>query len=90
MLYQNYPNPFNPSTTIKYSLPVESSVRINIYNSLGEMIKELAAETLPTGNYEVTWNAQNYSSGVYYYSFEVNSIDGSQSHREMKKIVFLK
>lgn len=87
---QNYPNPFNPSTTIKYSLPVESNVRINIYNSLGQMIEELKSETQPIGNYEVTWNAQNYSSGVYYYSFEVSSADGSQSHREMKKIVFLK
>ena len=90
VLYQNFPNPFNPSTTIKYSLPVESTVRINIFNALGEMIEELKSETQPAGNYEVTWNAQNYSSGVYYYSFEVNSADGSQSHREMKKIVFLK
>jgi len=90
VLYQNYPNPFNPSTTIKYALPVESSVRVNIYNSLGEMIEELTSQIQPEGNYEVTWNAQNYSSGVYYYSFEVNGIDGSQSHREMKKIVFLK
>jgi hypothetical protein len=87
---QNYPNPFNPSTTIKYALPVQSMVRINIYNSLGEMIEELKSETQSEGNYEVTWNAQNYSSGVYYYSFEVTSTDGSQSHREMKKIVFLK
>ncbi|MDZ7626559.1 MAG: T9SS type A sorting domain-containing protein [Ignavibacteriaceae bacterium] len=87
---QNYPNPFNPSTTIKYSLPVESLVRINIYNALGEVIEELVSKTQSSGNYEVTWNAQNYSSGIYYYSFEVNSADGSQSHREMKKIVFLK
>ncbi len=54
------------------------------------MIEELKSETQPIGNFEVTWNAQNYSSGVYYYSFEVSSADGSQSHREMKKIVFLK
>ncbi len=87
---QNYPNPFNPSTIIKYSLPVESTVRINIYNSLGQMIEELVSKVQTFGNYEVTWNAQNYSSGVYYYSFEVNSADGSKSHREMKKIVFLK
>jgi hypothetical protein len=87
---QNYPNPFNPSTTIKYSLPVESNVKINIYNSLGEMIEELISKAQSFGNYEVTWNAQNYSSGIYYYSFEVNSVDGSQTHREMKKIVFLK
>jgi photosystem II stability/assembly factor-like uncharacterized protein len=87
---QNYPNPFNPSTTIKYSLPVESQVKINIYNALGETIEELVSLMQSQGNYEVTWNAQNYSSGIYYYSFEVNSTDGSQSHREMKKIVFLK
>jgi len=90
VLYQNYPNPFNPSTTIKYSLPVESNVRINIYNSLGEVIEELVSEMQNYGTYEIIWNAQNYSSGIYYYSFEVNSADGSQSHREMKKIVFLK
>ena len=90
VLYQNFPNPFNPSTTIKYSLPVESLVRINIYNALGEIIEELVSKSQSSGNYEVTWNAQNYSSGIYYYSFEVNSADGSQSHREMKKIVFLK
>jgi len=87
---QNYPNPFNPSTTIKYSLPVESKVRINVYNTLGEMIEELVSKVQSSGNYEISWNAQNYSSGIYYYSFEVNSADGSQSHREMKKIVFLK
>jgi hypothetical protein len=87
---QNYPNPFNPNTTIKYSLPVESTVKINIYNSIGEMIEELVSEMQSSGNYEVTWNAQNYSSGVYYYSFEMISADGSKSYREMKKIVFLK
>ena len=87
---QNYPNPFNPATTIKYSLPVESTVKINIYNALGEVIEELVSKVQSSGNYEMTWNAQNYSSGVYYYSFEVISVDGSQSHREMKKIVFLK
>jgi photosystem II stability/assembly factor-like uncharacterized protein len=87
---QNYPNPFNPSTTIKYSLPVESFVRINIYNAIGEVIEELVSKMQSFGNYEVTWNAQNQSSGIYYYSFEINSADGSQTHREMKKIVFLK
>jgi len=65
-------------------------VKINIYNSLGETIEELVSEIQSSGNYEVSWNAQNYSSGVYYYSFEVISADGSKSHREMKKIVFLK
>jgi len=87
---QNYPNPFNPSTTIKYSLPVESDVNIYIYNSIGEVIEKLISKSQSSGNYEVTWNAQNYSSGIYYYLFEVISSDGSKSHREMKKIVYLK
>jgi hypothetical protein len=90
VLYQNFPNPFNPSTTIKYSLPVESFVKINIYNALGEVIEKLVSEMQNYGTYEIIWDAKNYSSGIYYYSFEVNSADGSQSHREMKKIVFLK
>ncbi len=87
---QNYPNPFNPSTTISYSLPVESHVKINIYNSIGQVIEEIKNEVHNPGKYEVNWNAENNSSGIYFYSFEVNSVDGSKSHREMKKIVFLK
>jgi len=90
VLYQNYPNPFNPSTTIKYSLPIESNVRIKIFNAIGEVIENLVSETQPAGTHNVVWNAQNQSSGIYYYSFEVTSSDGSQSHREMKKIVLLK
>jgi methionine-rich copper-binding protein CopC len=54
------------------------------------MIEKIISETQESGNYQVTWNAQNYSSGIYYYSFEVISSDGLKSHREMKKIVYLK
>jgi photosystem II stability/assembly factor-like uncharacterized protein len=89
-LSQNYPNPFNPSTTIKYSLPSESSVRIVIYNSIGQAIEELVSDVQEAGNYEVVWNAENYSSGIYFYSFEVDQLDGKQLHSEMKKIVFMK
>jgi len=87
---QNYPNPFNPSTTIKFSLPNESQVKINIYNSIGESIKSLVNGSYNPGNYEVEWNAQDHPSGIYFYSFEVVNIDGSRTHREMKKIVYLK
>jgi len=86
---QNYPNPFNPSTTIKYSLPVESLVRIRIYNSIGEVIEELVNGMQERGNYETSWNAEDYSSGIYFYSFELSGEDG-QTHSEMKKIVFMK
>jgi photosystem II stability/assembly factor-like uncharacterized protein len=87
---QNYPNPFNPTTSIKYSLPEESMVKIKIYNSVGELVQMLVSETKPAGNYETIWNAENNSSGVYFYSFEIENLNGNQSHREMKKIVYMK
>ena len=86
---QNYPNPFNPSTTIEYSLPVESSVKITIHNSIGEAVEVLTSELQLPGSYEVVWNAENRSSGIYFYTFELSPLDGSKVHREMKKIVFI-
>ncbi|MFA7287516.1 MAG: T9SS type A sorting domain-containing protein [Melioribacteraceae bacterium] len=69
-LYQNYPNPFNPSTTIKFVLPREESVKLMIYNSLGEIVEELINQTLPGGLREVNWNAKSYPSGIYFYTFK--------------------
>ena len=87
---QNFPNPFNPSTTIKYSIPEESRVKINIYNSIGEVVESLINEVFSPGNYEIIWNAQNYPSGIYFYSFEVSRADGIPVQREVRKIVYLK
>jgi hypothetical protein len=66
-LYQNYPNPFNPSTTIQFALPKESFTKLEIFNSLGEKVTTLVSETLPSGLYEYKWDADKYSSGVYFY-----------------------
>ena len=87
---QNYPNPFNPSTTIKFSIPEASQIKINIYNSIGEAIENLADGSYEPGDYEVKWNAQNYPSGIYFYTFEANNSNGTQVHRETRKIVYLK
>ena len=87
---QNYPNPFNPSTTIKFSIPEASQVKINIYNSIGEVVETLVNGLHQPGNYEVSWNAKNYPSGIYFYSFEVSKTDGVPIQREVKKIVYLK
>jgi hypothetical protein len=87
---QNYPNPFNPITRIEYSLPVESNVKITIHNSIGEAVEVLTSELQLPGSYEVTWNATDRSSGIYFYTFELTPLDGSKIHREMKKIVFMK
>lgn len=71
-LYQNYPNPFNPVTIIKFSLPLPSeggaqAVRLVVYDILGRQIAVLLNEQLRPGSYEVTWDASNYPSGVYFY-----------------------
>ena len=75
VLEQNYPNPFNPSTTIKYSIPVVEtkhapSVRLTVYDILGQEVATLVNEIQPPGNYEVTFDANNLSSSVYYYQIK--------------------
>ena len=66
-LMQNYPNPFNPSTTIKYSIPVNQHVTIIIFDILGGEIEKLVDEEKLAGEYEVKFNTHNLSSGVYLY-----------------------
>jgi photosystem II stability/assembly factor-like uncharacterized protein len=71
-LSQNYPNPFNPSTTIKFQIPKQERVVLEIYNSLGEKVATLVDEIKDAGFYQSTWNGINnnnnlVSSGVYIY-----------------------
>jgi len=69
-LAQNYPNPFNPSTSIKYSIPKESIVRLEVLNILGEQVDLLVNETKSEGVYEVVWDASSVSSGTYFYRIQ--------------------
>jgi len=69
-LEQNYPNPFNPSTVIKYSIPVDGMVSLNIYNTLGEKVTTLVSTIQKAGSYEVSFNASKLASGVYIYRLE--------------------
>ncbi len=74
-LSQNYPNPFNPSTTIEYSIPKVSHIKICIYNTMGQLIKTLVDETKAPGFYNAEWNGTNENksnvvSGIYFYRFE--------------------
>ena len=66
-LSQNYPNPFNPLTKIKYHIPKTSNVVIKVFDILGNEIETLVNEVKPIGTYELTWNAANLPSGVYFY-----------------------
>jgi hypothetical protein len=89
-LFQNYPNPFNPSTTIRYSFPVKSQVKVRIFNSLGENIAEIINLTQSAGSYQVAWDAGNVASGIYFYSMEAVPTDGSNAFRSVRKMILLK
>jgi hypothetical protein len=89
-LFQNYPNPFNPSTTIRYSLPVQSQVIVKIYNSIGENISELVNLTRSAGSYQANWDAGNVASGIYFYSIEAIPTDGTEIFRSVRKMILLK
>jgi hypothetical protein len=93
-LKQNYPNPFNPSTSIEFTLPVNSSITLSIYNLLGQAITELVNEEISAGNYSVIWSGEDrnglkVSSGVYLYKMEATGINGKE-FQQIKKMVLLK
>jgi hypothetical protein len=83
-LYQNYPNPFNPVTRIKFDIPKISDVTIKIYDVTGREIAKLFNSKLQPGKYELTWNASQFSSGLYFIRIEANSFS------DTKKIVLIK
>ena len=89
-LEQNYPNPFNPITRIKYTIPVESNVRVIVFNALGESIKDLVNEIKGAGVYEVSFSSSGIAIGVYFYSIVANSTDGKQSFTKTGKMVVMK
>lgn len=66
-LDQNYPNPFNPSTTIRFGLPLESKVRLVVYDILGREIATLADRSFDADFHTITWNPPALASGVYLY-----------------------
>ena len=72
-LFQNYPNPFNPSTKINFSIAKSSLVSLKVYDVLGREVACLVNETKSVGNYEVTFNANEFSSGIYYYKLKAGN-----------------
>ena len=89
LLSQNYPNPFNPTTNISFSLPVEAKVKVSIYNSLGQKISDLTNQQYSAGRYDLNFNADNLSSGMYFYVIEAQGNDGS-TFAITKKMILLK
>lgn len=89
-LYQNYPNPFNPSTKIEYSLPKESKVKIEIYNSLGQMVKLLTDEVKSAGHYQVNFNGTSFASGVYIFRINALPVDGGSVFNSARRMILMK
>jgi len=70
-LAQNYPNPFNPVTTIAYSVPESGKVILSVYNLNGELVETLINSHHKAGHYSSEWNAQDYASGIYFYTLQI-------------------
>lgn len=87
-LLQNYPNPFNPSTKIRFSLPEDTKLAINIYNILGEKVFTLLNKELKAGFHQIQFNSKSagyrLASGVYVYTLE------SKNFTQVKKMILLK
>ncbi len=97
-LHQNYPNPFNPATVIKYQLPVNSEVKLIIYNTLGQKVRTLISDDKAPGFYEIEWDGRNdfgqlVGSGIYFYRIEITPRKGQAEEkifRRVRKMILLK
>jgi len=76
-LSQNYPNPFNPNTIINYKLRYSAFLKLIIYDAIGNEVAYLVNERQDPGSYSVEWNAENFPSGVYYYTLTGGGISES-------------
>ncbi len=83
-LFQNYPNPFNPTTMISYSLPLSTSVLIEVYNSLGERVGQLVNREMSAGYHEIEFSAKGLPSGIYFYRIK------TPEFVQVKKMLLLK
>ena len=93
-LSRNYPNPFNPTTTIKYGLPVDSRVTVEIYNVLGQRVRTLINDDKPAGYHSAVWEGtgnggQQMASGVYFLHLSAKGVNG-KTFTEVRKLMMLK
>lgn len=83
-LSQNYPNPFNPTTTIKYSVANAGFVNLKVFDILGRQVMELVNRQQDKGNYTLSFDGSNLSTGVYFYKLE------SGNFTSIKKMMLIK
>jgi PGF-pre-PGF domain-containing protein len=83
-LHQNYPNPFNPVTVIEFEIPEAGYVLIELYNSVGQKVRDIFAGELPAGYHKVRFDASGLSSGVYFYRMSAGKFNA------VRKMVIMK
>lgn len=84
-LYQNFLNPFNPTTSIRFDIKKSANVTLKVYNSQGQEVATLINnEVVSAGTQEVTFGANNLSSGIYFYTLSAGDF------RETKKMMLIK
>ena len=89
-LSQNYPNPFNPITTIQYRLPVDSHLRLIVYDLLGREVAELYNGISELGDHSIKFNACDLENGIYYYRIQARSLDNKHNFTTTRKMTLLK
>jgi hypothetical protein len=82
-LSQNFPNPFNPSTTIRYSVPADSYLTLQVFDALGSLVATLVDEQKSAGTYDLEFSINNIrkniiSSGVYFYQLRAGNFSDSR------------
>jgi photosystem II stability/assembly factor-like uncharacterized protein len=84
ILYQNYPNPFNPETRIMYNIPKDENVNLKIYNSSGQLLKEMDLGMQTAGVHSFEFSGESFASGIYFYKLTAGK------YSESRKMVILK
>ena len=83
-LSPNFPNPFNPSTTIRFTIPELSNVKLTIYDIAGREVMTLLNKEIQAGSYDIKWDASNFASGIYFYRINAGAFN------ETKRMLLLK
>jgi len=91
----SHPNPFNPTTTISYSLPSTSNVKLEIYDVMGRMIKSFSTNSQASGTHQVVWDGTNgngsrVATGIYIYRFEATSLETNEHFVKSEKLMLIK
>ncbi len=89
-LSQNYPNPFNPSTTVKFALPFESKVTVQVFAVTGELVETIYNGQLGVGYHQFDWNASRFATGMYIYRMSAQSLVNDKTFNSVKKMMLLK